>query len=453
MSEKSGFSWFKGKEKKQEPVASGNRESKEWELAERGGLARIMNHLVEDLYMAVSGGPKGIEMRFQDFTLTQKDLAHLAQTLPKEDEKSLVYLYKLLNGMDQKVAGDNPFFREQYDIPVKAQARAGLKEILSKAVSPESMLPPKPEALKQFTLEEAHWELADRTRDRQLAEGKAKEAEKSKGKMVYINDLRAFENATDIYRYSKLLGKELATPISDAEVSVLNSYAYFDLEPREEEVEKWEEDEEENEKEAELEYEWTVPNASAGFSYLEKLVDAGVPKEKLRTTKDKTYEIIEKNFERLQASKYDNYLNESHLRMLAAMKKVAPERFAALKEKFGKAWEESTIKNLPTEEDRFGGKYQMYQGEHSAQQLVDILEVFSDSPEIREAVQKTIKLDEKEGWSRRDTNYVQEELERISSPKEAYDMSQYSHVIRHPLQMAYLRKALAEKLAEPFPKF
>jgi|GEM_PF-4181224 len=450
MSEQSGFSWFKGKEKKKEPVADGNRESKEWESAERSALALRMNHLVEDLYMAVSGGPKGIEMRFQDFTLTQKDLAHLAETLPREDEKRLVYLYKLLNDMDQKIAGDNPFYREQYDVPVKAQARAGLQEILSKAVSPESMLPPKPEALKQFKIEDVHWDLANKTRDRQLAEGEAKEVETKARGYTFAHDRFPFVHATDIYRYSKLLGKELATPLTDTEIRVINSQAYFELEPREEEVEKWADDKEE----PEYVFERIVPNASAGFNYLEKLVDAGVPTEKLRAVKEETFEIIEKNLRRHQESEFSNYLHESQLRMLAAMKKVAPERFASLKEKLGKVWEEQTIKALPTDKEKwFNGNYQLHRGEQSMQLLVDILEVFSDSPDVREAVRKTIDVDQDQGWSRSSNTYVQEKLESIRNPKEVYDMTQYWNTIGYPLQMAYLRKALAEKLTEPFPKF
>lgn len=453
MSEKSRFSWFKGKEKKKESVADQNRESKEWEASERSAVARTMNNVAESLYMALMGGPKNIEMRFQDFTLTKKDIEHLAKSLPREDEKTLVYLFKFLNSLDEKMAGDNPFYREYYGTSVKAQARAGLKEILSATVPPESMLPPKPKAFEQLHLEEVHWDLANKTRDRQLEEGEKKEQEiKVRGYRLGHEPV-AFEWATDIYRYSKLLGRELSTPLTDTEVHFLNSRASFELEPRDEEVEKWEEDDEGNEVEAEPRYERSVRDARRGFSSLEKLVDAGVPAEKLATVKDETYEIIERDLERYQASEYNDYLEDSHLRMLSAMKKVAPDKFATLMEKFGKIWEEQTIKALPTsEENWFLAKYQMTGGEKTVQRWVDILEIFSDSPEIREAVLKSIKIDEKKGYSRNPNEYAEEELEKIKNPKESYDMSQFSHIIQQPLKIAYLRKTLVDKLAEPSQK-
>lgn len=445
MSEKSGFPWFKSREKKKEPEPAGNRESREWEAAEKSALARTMNHLVESLHMALMGGPKGIEMRFQDFTLTQKDLAHLAESLPREDEKTLVFLFKLLNDLDQKIVGENPFYREHYNAPVKAQARAGLQEILSKAVSPESMLPPKPKALEQLKIEDVHWELANKTRDRQLEEGEKKEQEIEARGYRLEHEPVALAWATDIYRYSKLLGQELPTPLTEKEIRFHNSGAYLELEPREEEVEHWEGGEEE----PTYKLERIVPNASAGFNYLQKLVDAGVPREKLRTIKDETYEIIEKRLEAKLQSKYNSHLSESQFRMLAAMKKVAPERFDTLKEKFGKKWEEQTLKALPaTDDEWFYGEYSMTDGARTMQLLTDMLEVFSDSRDIREAVRQVVKLNDKKDYLRDPNKGAREELERVKNPTEDYDMSRFAHIIEQPLKMAYLTKTLAEKLAE-----
>lgn len=137
-----GFMNF-GKSKREAGAEKDSSQLDEWERREASAIGMHMNRLTESMYMAFVGGPKGIDVRFQSFDLTDKDLQYLQGTLPKEEALYLTGLKSFLDALEQYIDGSaelyvnqpelrirQGFYQKRYGTEARTRVRRRLSQLL-----------------------------------------------------------------------------------------------------------------------------------------------------------------------------------------------------------------------------------------------------------------------------------------------------------------------------------